>query len=202
MRAPPDRCNHDNRPAAAPAHVRHREPRRADRRKQRLIERFLPFGIRGVDDTGTAREADAVDQDVEATKAADGFGDDRFNPGSRRQVSDHRQHAAVVSACETRELPGGCMQGRRAARADRDLAALQRQRLRDGEADPLAGAGDDGDLVGELEIHRASSSRRIRRTLKRTKSLCTTKSSWSSWDLRVFVMKMFEIWRVTGRRDR
>src|SRR5262249_32955649 len=39
------------------------------------------------------------------------------------------------------------------ARAGHDARPLPRERLRDGEAYPLAGPGDDRDLVCELELH-------------------------------------------------
>ena len=40
-----DRRDHDDRAAAALLHVRHRQARRADRRKQRFVERRLPLRV-------------------------------------------------------------------------------------------------------------------------------------------------------------
>ena len=50
-------------------------------------------------------------------------------------------------AVQTVEAVGG-------ARSGDDERALVGQRLHDGQADALAGPGDDGDLAGELEVHR------------------------------------------------
>ena len=50
--AAPDRRDHDDRAAAALLHVRHGQPRGANRRKQRLVERRLPLGVGRVEQVG------------------------------------------------------------------------------------------------------------------------------------------------------
>ena len=42
------------------------------------------------------------------------------------------------------------------ARTENDVYALTRQRPRHGQADALAGPGDDGNFIGELKIHVSS----------------------------------------------
>ena len=62
MIAPPPRC----------LHVRHGQARRADRRKQRLVERRLPLGVGRVEQLRAGRAPDVVDEDVEAAELLDG----------------------------------------------------------------------------------------------------------------------------------
>ena len=59
-------------PPPACAHVRHDQPRHADRRKQRLIERALPVVVGGRDDVAAAGLADVVDEDVDAAERLEG----------------------------------------------------------------------------------------------------------------------------------
>jgi hypothetical protein len=49
--------------------------------------------------------------------------------------------------------PVDAVEGVGVPRAGDDVGAFVRQRAGHREADPLAGAGDDGDLAGELQVH-------------------------------------------------
>ncbi len=53
------------------------------------------------------------------------------------------------------QLDSGLLQGSRRAGTDGEPAALARQSLRDGKAQPAAGAGDDRDPVLETEVQLA-----------------------------------------------
>jgi ubiquinone/menaquinone biosynthesis C-methylase UbiE len=63
-------------------------------------------------------------------------------PARIGEVDRHRRHAVDALQSADGAGPGD------------DTSALVDKRARDGQSDALAGAGDDGDLVGELEIHR------------------------------------------------
>ena len=78
--AAPDRGDHDDRAAAARAHVRHGETRGADRGKQRLVEGRLPLGVGGLEQVAAAGAADVVDEDVEAAERFDRAFDDASMP--------------------------------------------------------------------------------------------------------------------------
>ena len=74
---------------------------------------------------------------MRSTSVGDGdIGDDRG-----------RAHA------ERGDLALGIAQPVFAARDERDVAALRRERARDRAADAARGAGDEGGFAGELEIH-------------------------------------------------
>ena len=62
--------------AAALPHVRHDEPRHADGRIQRLVERLLPLGVGRVDDVGAFGGGDVVDEDVDAAEGLERGVDD------------------------------------------------------------------------------------------------------------------------------
>ena len=63
-----DRRDDHDRAAALLAHVRHGEARHANRGKQRLVERLLPVGIGRRFDVGALRQADVVDEHVDAAE--------------------------------------------------------------------------------------------------------------------------------------
>ena len=101
--AAPDRRDHDDRAAAAPPHVRHGQPRRADRRKQRLVERLLPLGVGRVDDAGAPGEPDVVDEDVEAAEGLDRSRDRRAStPAAVATSAATGQHAIGVAPASAR----------------------------------------------------------------------------------------------------
>jgi hypothetical protein len=89
-----------------------------------------------------AHGADVVDQDVEAAVGLKGPGHQRG--GAVRRGEIERDGRDAVAALE------------RAGRARRrhDAGALGGERVGDGQPDALARPRDDGDPVGEMEIHR------------------------------------------------
>ena len=99
---------------------------------------------------GAAREADVVDEDVEAAEGLDGPGDHGLHALGRRQVGRDGQHAIGVARQRSRSSPPL----RRAALRPRAQIVTRQPSStsagRDGQPEAAARAGDDGDLVGEL----------------------------------------------------
>ena len=148
--AAPDRRDHHDRAAAAPPHVRHGQPRRADRRKQRLVERLLPLGVGGVDDVGAPGEADVVDEDVEAAEGLD------RSRRRRRATPLSVARVGLTPPARARSPPGSVRSSaaavgeprlRRARRSSPgSLPATSAVAL--AKPKPAARAGDDRDFVG------------------------------------------------------
>src|SRR5262249_11745424 len=110
--------------------------------------------IAGVGDARTFGEPDVVDQDVDAAESIDGPADERLDAGRRRNVDGDRQDLCRI-ACQHAEIGRRSVESLRPARADGDGAVFGRKGPGTGEAEALAGAGDDRDLVGELQVHVA-----------------------------------------------
>ena len=68
-----------------------------------------------------------------------------------RDVLDQRQRTLVATR---RDFVGHSVEWLLPASNDRELAAFVREQVRDAAPDPHAGAGDERDLAGELQIHR------------------------------------------------
>ena len=136
----------DDRAAAATPHRRDREPRRANGREQRLIERLLPVGVGRVGDRAAASKTDVVHQDVHAAERVDRARDHLGHAGFSGQVRGHRQHAIV--AARQRPKLAAASDSRPSPRAHMaDPAAFRHERGRAGQPEPTARTGHDGDLV-------------------------------------------------------
>ena len=86
--------------------------------------------------------ADVVDQHVDPTVLVDRALEQQRRAVRGDEVERHRGHAVDV------------LQGVDRARPRDHASALVGERPRDGQSDALAGAGDDGDPVGELQVHQ------------------------------------------------
>jgi hypothetical protein len=86
--------------------------------------------------------ADVVDQDVDAAMPLDRRAHQLLGPVGGPEIGLHRGHPVDALQAVDRPRPG------------HDARPLVGQRPRHGQADALAGAGDDGHLVGQLEVHR------------------------------------------------
>ena len=103
-----DRRDHDDDAAAALPHVRHGQPRRANRREERLVERLLPVGVGGARAMlAAAGQADVVHEDVEAaevrrrcasTTVVDALGRSRRLPRRRARAPGRRSVARTSRA--------------------------------------------------------------------------------------------------------
>ena len=62
--APVNRGDHDDDAAAPRPHRGHDETRRSNGWRQRLVERFLPVGVGRLEQSGSARQPDVVDENV------------------------------------------------------------------------------------------------------------------------------------------
>jgi hypothetical protein len=107
---------------------------------------------RGSDAPGR-RTTGVVDEDVEPTELLDRGGDDLGGCARVHQI-DH--HMAEVLAGERVDV-------RVALAGDRDdLRALLEECAGDGEANALRGTGDDGDVLGQLQIDDVGAPLRVR----------------------------------------
>ena len=111
------------------------------------VHHLVPVLLGEVERVGAADDAGVVDQDVDAAERLHAAGTRRRAIGSvRGQVGLDRQEAAA-------RAPATCALGlgrRRAADGD-DVGAGLRQRDGDALAEAGVGAGDEGDLAGEIE---------------------------------------------------
>src|SRR5262245_13465256 len=91
-----------------------------------------------------------VDHDVDAPELARRRVDKVLDRISIRSVADDRDDLA---ARLVRQLSGRLLQRSFGTGANSDVAALERKLASDSPTDAAAGAGDDGFLVGELQVH-------------------------------------------------
>ena len=102
---PPDRRDHHDRAAATPAHLGHGHPGRADGWEERLVERLMPLRVGRMDDVGALREADVVDENIEAAESLDGSQDHVGDTLFGGKIGLNRQGppgAALASAAVSR----------------------------------------------------------------------------------------------------
>ena len=137
--APPPCCEH----------LRDGGARGAQRREEVHLHRPGEFVVGGGEEAveADAHAADVVDENVDAAVGFDGAAHQLGRRFGCRQVE--RDGGDAGDALERRHAP----------RAGDDLDPLVDERARDGQADALAGAGDDSDLPFELQIHAASLGR-------------------------------------------
>ena len=126
--AAPDRRDHDDRPAAARAHVRHGLARGANRGEQRLVERTLPVGVGGPEQIASRGPPHVVHQDVDPAERGHGLPDDRLDALARRHIRRDPQNASGrrrlgLDLCDRLRQP------LRAPRAQAHVAPFRRQRL-------------------------------------------------------------------------
>jgi hypothetical protein len=93
------------------------------------------------------RRAIVIDEDVDAAVMCDGLGHDL---GAIRRVAAVGRQRQRLDAGFGADLLARLAQDRLTPRGDRELGAFGRERSRDAEADALAGAADNGDLVLKL----------------------------------------------------
>ena len=129
------------RPASPSATMR--RARRAQRGEEVHLHRPLELVVARAEEALEAQPhgADVVHQHVDAAVLVERALHELRRPVRAAQVDRHGGDAA--------RGPRGC----RGARAGDDARALVDERARDRQADALAGAGDDRDLAGELEVH-------------------------------------------------
>lgn len=111
------------------------------------VEVALPVGIGDVAERLAFEDAQIADEDVDLGKALR----DLLRTPCRRQIADEGLDLGVRSdRPDTGDSVGDC---RCLAAIDDDARAFDRQHAGDGEADALAGAGDQGELAVQLQIH-------------------------------------------------
>ena len=112
----------------------------------------LPRGVHVVVGAGVERTRRhllrVVHQDVDATEAVDGLGDDRLAVGPLAHTARERERVTA----ERGDLGDGARTGLGIAFEDRDAGAGSGQRERDAASDTTPAAGDDGDLPVERLI--------------------------------------------------
>ena len=115
------------------------------------LHRLLPDGFLA-QFAGRLRPAAAgiVHQDVAAAEAAQHGVADARRGGGVGDVLDDDQRVGAGG-----QFGGQGVQQRAAAGEDGQPAALGRQHGGDGAAEPGRGAGDQGDLAGQLHVHRS-----------------------------------------------
>ena len=119
------------------------------------LHRPLEEALRGHHRRAGAGAAGVVDQDVEPAERRDRRVDEPLAVLLDEDVGDDRDAAPAGLLDAGDDL----VEVRLGARADDDVGARLGERDRDAATDPLAAAGDDGDLPVELEARRGCSWR-------------------------------------------
>jgi predicted transcriptional regulator len=114
--------------------------------------KVLPVVVGGLGDRLAAVAADVADHHVEAAEAAAGGVDQPLGRPAGGDVEGQGLDLDAVAA----SLGGGRLEIVGAAGAEDEVGALGGEAERNATADAARGAGDQGDLVAELEIHAAS----------------------------------------------
>ena len=86
-------------------------------------------------------------------------GQRRFRPRDRRMAHLLGESFDALTDFDGRiwrSLRAALLQPGRIARADGDAGAFRREALREREADAAAAAGDEDDLVAQVQVHRCS----------------------------------------------
>jgi hypothetical protein len=131
--------------------VRHDQPRHANRRIERLVQRFLPLGIACSGEIAPLGRANVVHENVDDPEPLDRRPDDLLRPflgGKIRGDADHRRPRGKSS-----KLLTGFLERASTPRANADIAAFGGERPGAGQAEAPAGASHDGHFAVELEIH-------------------------------------------------
>ena len=114
----------------------------------------MPRRVVEADEIAERRRAVVVDENVEAAVMRGGHGHDRGAIFGAAAIGRQRQRFEAGLGAD---FLGSFVQGLFAARGDGELDAFGRQRPRNAEADALARAADDGDLVLEFQVHDSPS---------------------------------------------
>jgi hypothetical protein len=122
----------------------------AHRAEELQPEAGCPVLFRQLEEVAALRRACVVHQDVEPAVGLHAGGDGGFRNARVAEVADER-HRAPARAL--RDFRRHFREVVAAARAEENICPLAGQDMRRGCADATARAGDDGDLVLELEIH-------------------------------------------------
>ena len=102
-------------------------------------------------------DAGAADDDVDAPPGVAGALDQALEVGLAPDVAGEAEHLQPLVG----QLPLRGIHPARIAARDDDAGAVAGERPRDGQADPLGRAGDDGGPAGEVE-GRGAALRRLR----------------------------------------
>src|SRR5208282_812076 len=136
-------------PAVRP-HRRHTKAGEAHDAHQVLPYRRFPRPVVEVHDEAERRSAVVIDEDVDAPEAFERLGNDLLVILGAAHVAQYRDDLGTALLAQAL---GRLSERRIAPRPEDELGTLARERLRDGEADALAGAADDGQLILKPEIH-------------------------------------------------
>src|SRR5437762_5324714 len=142
----------DDAPAALRAHERHAGERETDGAHEVEREARLPVGPGELEEPPGRAPAGVVDQHVEAAEARYGALDDELPAGLGGDVGGDRLDLPAAGA----DLISDGPQCLAAARVDRQVRAHPGQLEGDRAPDPLARAGAEGDLAGELNYSTPS----------------------------------------------
>ena len=143
-----DRRDDDDRAAAALAHVRHGQPRAADRGKQRLIECLLPVGVARRSSSAPRARPTLLTSTSMPPNSTTAASTTVFTPASvETSATAHatRRTSSRGRLCEC--SVGRLLQRLFTTRADHHVRAFGDQRLRRAKPKPAAPAGDDRDLA-------------------------------------------------------
>ena len=132
--------------------VRDGEPRHADRREERLVDRLLPLPVRRLEQARAPRQRHVVHEHVEGAERLDGPVDDGVRAVGAAHVCRDRQDP-FVSSRQLGQLPPGIVQRGLRPATDGHEASFRDQGFRAREAQPPARTGDDRDPIGESKIH-------------------------------------------------
>ena len=145
-------ADHQDDGALAPfAHVADDRAHRADVAHELEVEARHPLVFGQVLQQAAGRAAGAGDQDVDLAEPAKGGVHAAPDVLGHRHVAGHR-HDRVAGLGG--DLLGGCRQWLPGPGGDDDIGPLAGELLGHRAADPLARAGDEGHLPGQLQVHR------------------------------------------------
>ncbi|MNR00808.1 hypothetical protein D3C85_1165920 [compost metagenome] len=104
-----------------------------------------PLLVAGLEEVDIVIDAQVVHQDVDVRLG----GEQRLGAGRRAQVGDYAAGLAVGGA----DAGDGLFHRGRAAADDDDFGAGRGQAAGDAQADAAGGAGDDGGLAAQIDMH-------------------------------------------------
>ena len=119
-------------------------------------EAVLPVLFGEGEEVGALGGAGVVDQDVETTERRDGCIDRGLGGGGFAQVAGDDRGGRAVAAGDGGDAGGDLIELGPVARGQAELYAFPRQFGSDRRADAAAGAGDQRDLAGEIEVRIVS----------------------------------------------